>query len=295
MLLPPAKGARHISFFPRIRVSIRPKKQELMNRKTSELDMKLLTNKHAVITGGSDGIGLGIAQSFAENGANLILIGRDAAKLEKAKAAVSWHGTSVYTLPADLADTDGIASLCQQILAILPQVDILVNNAGIGRFAPFQETDASLLDLHLNLNVKAPYLLTQGLLPALIERQGNIINISSYLAHRMLEGRTTTAYSLTKGAINSFTKSLAFEIGHLGVRVNGIAPGSVETPQFNRNLQSMPEEKQELFHQMVKSIYPLGKIGSIEDIGKCAAFLASDQACYITGTTIAVDGGLTTN
>ena len=257
--------------------------------------MKLLANKNAVITGGSDGIGLGIAHAFAENGANLILIGRETGKLENAKRELSKYQMEIHIISADLSDTDEIKKLSVEILALFPQVDVLVNNAGIGKFVPFAETDSSLLDLHLNLNVKAPYLLTQQLLPSLIEAKGNVINISSYFAHRMLPGRTTTAYSITKGAINSFTKSLAFEIGHSGVRVNGIAPGSILTPQFNRNLQSLPDGKQEAFHEMVKNIYPLGKIGSAEDIGKASVFLASDYANWITGTILAVDGGLTTN
>ncbi|MGV8963381.1 MAG: SDR family NAD(P)-dependent oxidoreductase [Candidatus Saccharimonadaceae bacterium] len=257
--------------------------------------MKLLANKNAVITGGSDGIGLGIAQSFAENGANLILIGRETEKLENAKKQLSQYKTEVHIISADLSKTDEIANLSKQILSIYSQINVLVNNAGIGIFASFAETDISLLDLHLNLNVKTPYLLTQQLLPSLIESRGNIINISSYFAHRMLPGRTTTAYSITKGALNSFTKSLAFEIGHLGVRVNGIAPGSILTPQFNRNLQNLPNDKQIAFHKMVKNIYPLGKIGSSEDVGKSTVFLASDQARWITGTVLAVDGGLTTS
>ena len=92
----------------------------------------------------------------------------------------------------------------------------------------------------------------------------------------MLPHRNTTAYSLTKGAINSFTKSLAFEIGHLGVRVNAIAPGSILTPQFGRNLESLSDDKQRAFHEMVKTIYPLGTIGTVDDIGKAAVFLASE-------------------
>lgn len=257
--------------------------------------MKLLENKNAVITGGSDGIGLGIAHAFAKNGANLILIGRETEKLENAKNELSEYKTEIYILPSDLSDTEKIIDLSKQILTIYPKIDVLVNNAGIGKFVPFSETDLSLLDIHLNLNIKAPYLLTQQLLSSLIENKGNVINISSYFAHRMLPGRTTTAYSISKGALDSFTKSLAFEIGHLGVRVNGIAPGSILTPQFNRNLQSLPNDKQATFHEMVKNIYPLGKIGSAEDIGKASVFLASNQADWITGTMLAVDGGLTTN
>lgn len=257
--------------------------------------MKLLLNKNAIITGGSDGIGLGIAHSFAENGANLILIGREISKLEKARNELLKYQTEVNILSADLSKIDEIENLSSQILTIFPNVDVLVNNAGIGKFTPFAETDMALLDLHLNLNVKAPYILTQRLLPSLIQTKGNVINISSYFAHRMLPGRTTTVYSMTKGALNSFTKSLAFEIGHLGVRVNGIAPGSVLTPQLNRNLQNLPDDKQNEFHEMVKNIYPLGKIGNADDIGKASVFLASDYASWITGTVIAVDGGLTTN
>ncbi len=258
--------------------------------------MDLLENKNAVITGGSDGIGLGIAHAFAKNGANILLIGRDAEKLHKAKQELAEYPIAVHTLAVDLYDVEKIKLYTEQILQIFPKVDVLVNNAGLGKFVPFQQTDIALLDAHLNLNVKAPYLLTQQLLPALEQSKGNVINISSYFANRMLQGRTTTAYSLTKGAINSFTKSLAFEVGHLGIRVNAIAPGSIETPQLNRNLQSMPDDKQQAFRAMVKNIYPLGrKIGSVDDIGKAAVFLASEQASWITGVILAVDGGLTTN
>ncbi|MGT2907826.1 SDR family NAD(P)-dependent oxidoreductase [Streptococcus dentiloxodontae] len=257
--------------------------------------MVTLQEKNAVITGGSDGIGLGIAKAFAQNGANLILIGRNPEKLASARRQLTAYDVEVHTIEADLADVSQVEGAVSQILAVFPQVDILVNNAGLGRFIPFAETDEALFDAHFNLNVKTPYFLTQRLLPQLEASQGNVINISSGFADRMLPGRTTTAYSMTKGALNSFTKSLAFEVGPMGVRVNAIAPGNVETPQMNRNLQALPEEKQQAFRQIVKVVYPLQKIGSSEDIGEAAAFLASDQAKWITGTVLAVDGGLTTN
>ncbi len=130
---------------------------------------------------------------------------------------------------------------------------------------------------------------------ALADSKGCVINISSYFANRMLVGRTTTAYSITKGALNSFTKSLAFEVGKLGIRVNAIAPGSVLTPQFERNLSALSPQGREAFEQMVKNIYPLGKIGSAQDIGEAAVFLASDAAKWVSGAIFAIDGGLTTN
>ena len=258
--------------------------------------MKNLNNKNAVITGGSDGIGLGIAKAFAREGANLLLIGKDPEKLQKAQQALlNEFGVQVHTLSADLSKTETVTEVVKDIERLLPAVDILVNNAGLARFVPFEQVDNTLYDAHFNLNVKAPYFLTQKLLPALVESKGNVINISSYFAHRMLLNRATTVYSATKGALNSFTKALAFEVGHLGVRVNAIAPGSISTPQFNRNLQALTREKQAAFETMVKEIYPLQHIGTPQDIAQAAVFLASDNASWITGTILAVDGGLTTN
>ena len=258
--------------------------------------MKNLNNKNAVITGGSDGIGLGIAKAFAREGANLLLIGKDPEKLQKAQQALlNEFGVQVHTLSADLSKTETVAEVVKGIEELLSKVDILVNNAGLGKFIPFEQVDSTLYDAHFNLNVKAPYFLTQGLLPALVKSKGTVINISSYFAHRMLPNRATTVYSATKGALNSFTKALAFEIGQLGVRVNAIAPGSISTPQFNRNLQALTPEKQAAFETMVKEIYPLQHIGTPEDIAKACVFLASDNASWITGTVLVVDGGLTTN
>ena len=258
--------------------------------------MKNLNNKNAVITGGSDGIGLGIAKAFAREGANLLLIGKDPEKLQRAQQELlNEFAVQVHTLSADLSKTETVTEVVKDIERLLSTVDILVNNAGLGKFVPFEQVDNSLYDAHFNLNVKAPYFLTQGLLPALVKSKGNVINISSYFAHRMLPNRATTVYSATKGALNSFTKSLAFEIGQLGVRVNAIAPGSISTPQFNRNLQALTPEKQAAFETMVKEIYPLQHIGTPEDIAKSCVFLASDNASWITGTVLAVDGGLTTN
>ncbi|WP_298643356.1 SDR family oxidoreductase [uncultured Cardiobacterium sp.] len=258
--------------------------------------MPLLSGKHAVITGGSDGIGLGIARAFAAAGAAQIgLVARDAAKLAAAQSSLSDCPAAVHTIAADLADTAAIPALAARITAALPQVDILVNNAGLGRFVPFAACDAALFDAHFNLNVKAPYFLTQALLPALTAARGNVLNISSYFAQRMLPDRATSIYSASKGALNSLTKALAFELGAAGVRVNAIAPGSVETPQLRHNLAVMPAGKQAAFAEMIRTIYPLGHIGQADDIGRAAVFLASSHAQWITGAVLAVDGGLTTN
>jgi NAD(P)-dependent dehydrogenase (short-subunit alcohol dehydrogenase family) len=224
-----------------------------------------------------------------------MLVARDAEKLKAATAALAPWPVEVHVVSADLADPGDVTRAAQVILDRWPALDILVNNAGTARFLPFVETDEAALDLHLNLNVKAPYLLTRQLFGALAARQGTVINISSYFAHRMLPGRPSTAYSLSKGAIDAFTKALALEAGPQGVRVNAIAPGTVNTPLVQAFRARMDAEAQTQYAAMVKPIYPLGRIGEPDDVAGAAVFLASDHARWMTGAIMAVDGGLTTN
>lgn len=257
--------------------------------------MKLLKNKTALITGGSTGIGFATAQAFAEQGANIILIGRDIQKLEKAKNKLKQYKTDIITISKDISRPNSAGEIYELINAQKIQINIIVNNAGIARFTPFADTDEKMLDYHFALNVKSPYLLTQAFLNHLIQSNGNIINISSYFAKRMLPDRPSTAYSLTKGAIDSFTKALAFELGPQNVRVNAIAPGTVATDQVEKNFEKLDQQAKNRFQEMIKTIYPLQKTGEPKDIANTAVFLASDLAKWITGSIFAVDGGLTTN
>ncbi|WP_437609986.1 SDR family NAD(P)-dependent oxidoreductase [Erwinia sp. V71] len=255
----------------------------------------MLTGKIAIITGGSEGIGLGIAKEFANHGATVCLIGRNQERLEAAKRNIAGDPESVITIAHDLGDTERLTECVSHIRSRVERIDVLVNNAAIGRFLPFLDTSEDELNDHINTNIKAPFLLTQKLLPSLMESRGSVINISSYFAHRMLPGRSTTAYSMTKGALNAWTAALAFELGEKGVRVNAIAPGSVRTTAFDNNLARLDDDAKLRFQNMVGEIYPLRRLGTPKDIGDAAVFLASDHASWITGQVIAVDGGLTTN
>lgn len=257
--------------------------------------MKLLSKKTALITGGSDGIGFGIATAFAEHGANLIIIGRDREKLAERNKFLRQYNTDVISVAADMDKAESVFGIAEEVHQKDMRVDILVNNAGIARFIPFAETDEAILDLHLNLNVKAPCLLTKVFLDDLIGSQGNVINISSYFARRMLTDRPSCAYSMTKGALESFTKALAFELGPRGVRVNAIAPGTVATPQYETNMERLDKAAKARFKSMIQSAYPMQTIGEPKDIANMAVFLSSDQAKWITGGIFPVDGGLTTN
>lgn len=255
-----------------------------------------LQNKRAVITGGSDGIGFGIAKAFIENGADVYLIARNEKKLAVAKEKLSRiNGQEVHYLSADLSDYSAMTASVMKITKIWPEIDIVVNNAGTAIFSAFETVTFDELESLIKLNVKAPYFFSQQLLPALEKKQGNIINISSYFSHRMIPGRTSTAYSLTKGALDSFTKALAFEIGSKGIRVNAIAPGTVDTQLVRIAIEQMSEETAKQFQGMIETIYPLGRIGRPEDIAGMAVYLASDLAKWVTGAIFNIDGGLTTN
>ena len=255
----------------------------------------ILAGKSAVITGGSGGIGFGIARAFAEEGADVLLVARSREKLAEARKNLSGFGVKTECVPFDLTESASIGELSGEIQRRFPEIDILVNNAGTAGFTPFSDVGMQELDLHINLNIKAPYLLTQGLLPALRRQRGSVINISSYFSRRMLPGRPSTAYSLTKGAIESFTRALAFELGKDRIRVNAIAPGTVDTPMVRSNISKLNEEGKQRLREMIETIYPLGRIGTPGDVGGMAVFLASEQAGWVTGAVFSIDGGLTTN
>ncbi|OIQ99138.1 gluconate 5-dehydrogenase [mine drainage metagenome] len=258
--------------------------------------MRQLQNKRAVITGGSDGIGFGIAKSFIENGADVLIIARSKKKLEDARCQLSAiSDQKIHCISADLSNCSAVSETANRIATIWPDLDIIVNNAGSGIFSPFEDVTFDEFDALINLNVKAPYFLSQSLLPALVKRKGNIINISSYFSHRMIPGRTSTAYSLTKGAIDSFTKALAIELGVSGIRVNAIAPGTVDTQLVRNALEKMSVDSARKFKEMIETIYPLGRIGTPRDVGGAAVYLASDYAKWVTGAIFNIDGGLTTN
>ena len=252
----------------------------------------MLQNKRAVITGGSEGIGFGIAQKFIANGAEVLLIGRSKKKLEKAKQQLG--DTNIRILQADLSCQKETLKVSEEILQYWDEINILVNNAGMANFKAFEEVTQEERETLMSLNVDAPFVLTQKLLPALKKLEGNVINIGSYFANKSLPNRPASIYAMSKGAIHTLTKSLAYELGKYKIRVNAIAPGTTHTPLVENALAQMPTKKKEIFLNSIQTIYPLGRLGEIEDIGALALFLASTQANWITGSIIHADGGLTT-
>lgn len=256
--------------------------------------MKLLEGKQAVISGGSEGIGFAIAEAFVKNGADVIIISRNRDKLNSAKKQLSIYNQKVNAISFDLSDISKISALSEEINSNYGKVDILVNNAAMALFEKIENINPIELEQIIRMNVQSPFILTQQLLPSLEKTEGNIINITSYFSHKMIPERYSTAYSLTKGAMDSFTKSLACELGPRGIRVNAIAPGSIKTPLFNTAMKKMTDEQRTKFTDKVKTNYPLGRIGEPNDLGGIAVFLASEQSKWVTGSIVSVDGGLTT-
>lgn len=210
-------------------------------------------------------------------------------RLEKVKTNVEKIGSEALIVKADLGKVDQINSLVQQSIDHFGKVDILVNNAGLEKRADFWEVTEKDYDLVLDVNLKAVFFATQAVVKHFraTSNPGRIINISS--VHEELPFPHFTAYCASKGGVKMITRNLAVELGPLGITINNVAPGAIATP-INKNLLNNPKQLQKVTQNI-----PLGRMGEPEDVAGLVAFLASDEAKYITGSTFYVDGGLLWN
>ncbi len=245
--------------------------------------MMNLSGKTALVTGGSRGIGRASALALAKAGARVLVhYGRGAKEADAVVAEIVGQGGRAEPVGGDLAAPDGPHKLAKQVRSILGErLDILVANAGIAKSAIIEDTTLRDFDELFAVNVRSPFFLVQQLLPMLSEGS-SIILISSLAAHATVG--SLSAYSMTKGALDTMVKHFAAELGPRGIRVNAIAPGIVATDmsEFAKTDQG---------REYALSIQALKRIAQPEDIGGVVAFLASDDARWITGDTIRVDGG----
>lgn len=240
------------------------------------------STKVAIITGGGSGIGLGIAQKFVAQGITTILVSRDAEKLNAAQVQL---GQGSYARPCDLNDLKSIPAFIQNIIREFGQIDILVNNAGINMKKDFVEVSDEDFQKVITTNLCAVFAITREVVKDMLTREnGSIINISSMAAQYGLP--RVIAYSSSKTAIEGFTRAMASELSGRGIRINCIAPGFIETPMTAKALNDDPPRKAKALGRT-----PMGKMGQPSDIGAAAAFFASDEAGFITGTVLCVDGG----
>jgi NAD(P)-dependent dehydrogenase (short-subunit alcohol dehydrogenase family) len=246
-----------------------------------------LSGKVALITGGSRGLGLQMAEALGEMGAKVVITARKAAELEEARTHLKGMGIDALTLVNDLQDSPSVQPMVEQVLKARGQIDILVNNAGAAWGAPAEEHSLEAWNKVINLNLTAVFLLSQtvGKLSMLPRKYGRIINIASIAG---LVGTDpgfmpTIAYNSSKGGVINFTRSLAAEWAQRGITVNAIAPG-VFPSKMSAGMIDRAEE-------YIMNQTPMKRLGGDEDLKGAVVLLASDASSYITGQTLAVDGG----
>jgi NAD(P)-dependent dehydrogenase (short-subunit alcohol dehydrogenase family) len=235
-----------------------------------------LEGQRALVTGATSGIGRAVALQLARDGAEVLVHGRDAARGAQTVQEITAAGGNARFVAADLSDAADVQRLARDV----GDVDILINNAGIALFRPTAEFDVSAFDTMFASNVRAPFLLVAALAPGMAARgHGSIVSMSSMAGGVGLVGGA--AYGATKASLEAMTRAWAAEYSASGVRVNAIAPGPVYTPS-----PSGPE-----FITALGETTPMHRASQPEEIAEAVAFLASPRASYITGTTVAADGG----
>jgi NAD(P)-dependent dehydrogenase (short-subunit alcohol dehydrogenase family) len=249
--------------------------------------MSKLTNKVAVITGANSGIGYATAQSFIQEGARVVITGRNAQAVED---AVKSLGNQAIGIVANTADTSHTERLVKEVSERFGKVDILFVNAGIAKFAPIEVSTEEFYDETMNINLRGAFFTTQKFLPIL--KDGASVIFNTTIANHI--GMPNSAvYSASKAGLLAFSKVLASEVSARKIRVNAISPGPIATPIYNK--MGFPQEQMEAMGAHLQSKTLLTRFGTADEVAKTALFLASDDSAYITGAEIVIDGGLLVN
>ena len=250
--------------------------------------MNQLNGRVAIVTGGVQGIGLGVSLCLARAGANVVLAELVKENIPASVAKIEETGVQVFGVQTDVTDASSVDHLVRTAMERFGQIDILVNNAGLVNANHISKQTEADYDAVLDVNLKGTFLCCTRVGEEMGKRNtGAIVNIASMAAFRYTIPHVP--YAASKAGIVALTRDLAVEVGQLGIRVNAIAPGSIETPG-NRLSQIATGESDEEREKRIKSI-PLGRIGQPRDIGDAVVFLASDAAGYISGVTLPVTGG----
>lgn len=251
------------------------------------MDDKQFAGKVVFITGATSGIGRACALKFATAGASVACVGRNESALQKITKEIQSVGGETLAMRADISINDEANDAVLRTVERFAGIDVLVNAAGHISSGTIENTTLQAWDDMLNVNVRAVFNLMQKALPSIVERRGNIVNISSVTGLRAFPG--VLAYCVSKAALDQLTRCAALELASKNVRVNAVNPGVVVTEIHKRG--GMSEEAYAAFLEHSKQTHPLGRVGKPEEIAALVFFLASEQASWITGATYSIDGG----
>jgi NAD(P)-dependent dehydrogenase (short-subunit alcohol dehydrogenase family) len=246
------------------------------------------TDKIVAITGGGSGIGQEVARQFVAEGASVVINGRSGAKLKEAARAID---PSVVTLEGDISDPAIGEALVRTAVDRFGRLDVLVNNAGVFSPKPFLELTESEFDGYLGTILKGKFFAAQAAAKAMKDHGGGaIVQTGSLWAIQAIGATPSAAYSAANAGVHAMVRNLALELAPFNIRINAVAPAVVETPIYN---SFMSEEQVKQILPTFDSFHPLGRNGQPADVANAILFLASDQASWITGTVLPVDGGVT--
>ena len=245
--------------------------------------MKRFQDKVVVVTGGNSGIGLATARQFAAGGAKVAITGRSQSKLDAAVAEIGGH---LIAESIDVSSVSQLTGFMDRVASTFGRIDIVVANAGGVEVRPFEAMDETLFDADLDRNFKGAYFAANRALPHMREG-GSFVFIGSAAGRKGFAGMTV--YGPAKAALRGLVRSLATELSPKGIRANLVSPGPIPTPGMER--LGLPDDQLAALKDQFVSEVPLSRMGTVDDIANAITFIASDQAAYITGTELAVDGG----